>query len=200
MADERKDTLPVLLQSGCSLETCGNLGDAIDYDEKMVEATPWQRQILSLVAKEPNDRQIYWIHNARGNVGKSKLMKYLCCKGLAKRVPGGNSQQLRTVMVQKGASRCYVVDLPRARGRDDRLSDLFSALEELKNGWVESSMYGKEATLFMEPPHVIVMSNDPPDLRLASADRWRVYHVDDAKRLALGADPYDPEEEPNDEI
>ncbi len=138
---------------------------------------PWQKEILSIVASPPNDRKILWINDAGGNVGKSKLLKYLCYKKLAKRVPLGNATQLKTNVIVQGPARCYCVDMPRTTGTTEKMHDLISALEEIKNGWVSSAMYGKHQEMFMSPPHVIIFSNMPPPMELMSADRWEVYKV-----------------------
>lgn len=149
----------------------------------MATPYPWQQKILDIITGEPDDRTLYWVYNAAGNVGKSKLLKYLKYKEMAVRVPMGTSAQLRCNTVAKGAHRCYVVDIPRMRGKEDSLRDLFSALEEIKNGWVESAMYGKDACLMMAPPHVIIVSNDKPNLTYASEDRWVVFQVGDDLEL-----------------
>lgn len=146
---------------------------------------PWQQEVIDMVNQPPDDRTVVWIHEPVGNVGKSKLLKYLRWKNLACRVPIGTAGQLRSAMIAKGAHRCYVVDFPRVLGKEDAVADIFSALEELKNGWVETAFYGKPAELLMEPPHVIVMSNDKPNLKLASKDRWKVFQLKEGSLTAL---------------
>lgn len=172
--------------------------DEVEYDgcdlQCMEVPFPWQQQVLDEVAQPPNDRKILWIHEPTGNVGKSKLLKYMRFKGLAVRVPMGSAGQLRCAMIGKGTQRCYVVDLPRVRGKDDSLYDLFAAIEELKNGWIESAFYGKAAELMMTPPHVIVVSNDPPRLDLCSQDRWAVKQIVDKQLVDWVAPPSVDEE------
>jgi len=138
---------------------------------------PWQKQILEIVKSPPDDRKILWINDSGGNIGKSKLLKYLCYNRLAKRIPLGNATQLKTNVITQGPSLCYCVDLPRTIGSTERMHDLISAIEEIKNGWVSSAMYGKHQELFMQPPHVIIFSNMSPPRELMSADRWEVYKV-----------------------
>lgn len=146
---------------------------------------PWQQEVIDMVNAPPDDRTVVWIHEPVGGVGKSKLLKYLRWKNLACRVPIGTAGQLRSAMIAKGAHRCYVVDFPRVLGKDDAVADIFAALEELKNGWVETAFYGKPGELLMEPPHVIVMSNDKPNLKLASKDRWKVFQLEEGSLKAL---------------
>jgi len=143
----------------------------------------WQQQVIDLIECPPDDRHILWIHEPTGNVGKSKLLKWLKVQKMVTKVPIGKAGQLRSAMCKKGPHRAYVVDLPRMLGSDDTLADIFAALEELKNGWVESAFYGKPAEMLFEPPHVIVMSNQKPNLALCSKDRWVVQTVTDRDSL-----------------
>ena len=83
-----------------------------------------------------------------------------------------------------------MVDLPRVRGSDERQHELFSALEEIKNGWVESPMYGKAAELLMEPPHIWIFSNELPNISMCSLDRWHIWHL---YEIGKQADPWIPE-------
>ncbi len=139
---------------------------------------PWQQSLMDILSKHPNSRTIYWINDGRGNVGKSVLIKHLCFNGLAKKVPMGNATQLKTNVIQQGPSRIYVGDLPRTLGTTEKMTDLISACEEIKNGYVSSAMYGKHQELFMEPPHLVLFANMPPPREMMSQDRWRVFTID----------------------
>lgn len=138
---------------------------------------PWQDKIIKYIQQPPDDRTIVWINDSGGNVGKSKLLKYLCYKKIAKRIPLGNATQLKTNVIVQGPSKVYCVDIPRTIGSTEKMSDLISAIEEIKGGWVSSAMYGKHQELFMQPPHVLVFSNYPPPRAMMSPDRWKVYNV-----------------------
>ena len=140
---------------------------------------PWQKEAYDTMREENlDDREVVWVYNKGGNVGKSKLQKWLCWKGLAKRVCLGTATQIKTAISQAGAYGAYVCNLPRVSGNQESQRDLFSALEDVKDGWVESNMYGKDNKLFMEPPHLWVFSNDLPNLKLCSVDRWKIYQLD----------------------
>ena len=138
----------------------------------------WQTEIIELIKSEPDDRTIHWIDDGEGRVGKSKLCKYLRTKRMCSRIPLGTATQLKTNVIAFGPSRCYVIDLPRTLGSSEKMADLISAIEEVKNGWVVSAMHGKCHELLMEPPHVIVFSNMPPPRAMMSADRWKVAKID----------------------
>lgn len=144
----------------------------------MSEPYDWQEEIVELLKSPADDRLVHYIFEGYGNKGKSKLTKYLCFKKLATRVPLGNATQLKTFVCQAGSSPAYLIDIPRSTGTTERLSDLYSAIEEIKNGFVTSAMYGKMHTLYMDPPHVIVFSNAAPNFHLLSRDKWKVGHID----------------------
>jgi len=148
--------------------------------ECMKQPRPFQQAIMNMIAKPPNDRDMVWWFNQSGCAGKSKLMKYLRFTNPDfARVPMGSATQIKTSVIEKGPHTAYMVDLPRVRGSDERQQELFSALEEIKNGWVESPMYGKSAELLMEPPHIHIFSNELPNLTFASMDRWKIYVIED---------------------
>lgn len=150
----------------------------------------WQQTVLDWIAGDPNDRVVRWICNPEGNAGKSKLLKWCRWKGIARRVGMGTATQLKTTIIEGGAHRAFLVDLPRVRGKQERIQELISALESVKNGDVMSSMYGKRLSLMMEPPHVIIVSNEMPDWRVCSMDRWKCYTLA-GKHADL--EPYEPE-------
>lgn len=144
----------------------------------MEEPLAWHKQLLAMLAQEPNRRTIVWVTNLSGDVGKTVLCKWLRMEGRALRIPMGTATQLKTSCIAKGAHRCYTIDFPRTLGYNEKVADCFSAIEEIKNGWVESAMYGKVQELMMMPPHVFCFANWYPDVRLVSKDRWKIYTVE----------------------
>lgn len=139
---------------------------------------PWQRGLFEKLKSTPDSRTITWIHDPSGNVGKSFFMKWYCFnfKDSAK-IPMGTSAQLKKSICSIGQKRAYFVDFPRTRGKDEDLENVVSLLEELKNGWVVSAMYGVYEQLLMEPPHVVIFSNFVPNKALLSNDRWEIYKI-----------------------
>jgi len=145
----------------------------------------WQKQVHSLVfdlltnrIKDAHDREIIWITDLVGATGKSKFVKYLCHNNRgAIKVPFGTASQIRSSVISAGPKRLYMIDIPRTLGSDDSLSSIISALEDIKNGFVSTGMYGKYETLLMEPPHVIVFSNAPCPMSTMSEDRWARYII-----------------------
>ena len=86
---------------------------------------------------------------------------------------------MRASVVEEGAMQCYIIDIPRKLCNDDFQNNIYSVIEDLKNGFVKSSMYGKPKTLFMEPPLVIIFSNAECPTTQLSVDRWKIFGIMD---------------------
>ncbi len=140
---------------------------------------PWQASVIKALKLPPDDRTINWVVDHGGNIGKSKLVKFLHVHKLAQRIPQGTATQIKTFVIAVGASNAYLVDLPRTSGEYESDDCIFSALEDLKNGFVVSGMYGKVQQLLMEPPHLWVFANRAPPVSKMSLDRWRVRYIKD---------------------
>ena len=70
-----------------------------------------------------------------------------------------------------------IYDLHRTRGKSDSLTDILSVIEDIKDGFVTSSMYGGDKQLMMSPPTVIVFSNIRLPYNSLSEDRWDLYTI-----------------------
>jgi len=146
---------------------------------------PWQKHLMEilfnkdLTLKDPNDRTIIWVQDLLGNSGKSKLVKHICynypeesCK-----LAFGSSTQLRSACISAGPRKLYFVDVPRTLGKDDDISEIISVIEDIKNGFVVSSMYGKYQQLMFDPPHIVVFANVFCPGGTLSSDRLEQYSI-----------------------
>lgn len=152
---------------------------------------PWQNSIINLLIEEvtgtikaAGDREILWIEDPKGRSGKSKLIKWLCFNytDVAK-VSFGTSAQLRSALISAGIRKIYFIDVPRTLGDEDSMRSLMSVLEDLKNGFVVSTFYGSYATLMLEPPHIVVVSNANCEKKYLSEDRWVVFKINSNMEL-----------------
>jgi|APGre2960657404_1045060.scaffolds.fasta_scaffold25872_1 hypothetical protein len=112
-----------------------------------------------------NRRKIISIIDKEGNKRKSTFLKWLCYRRSYEIVKFGygSSQQLRSAFVNTNPKPVYLINLSRTKGYTDRMDDLYSVIEEVKNGHIASSMYGKHREVTMHPPHIIVFSNNKLD-------------------------------------
>lgn len=148
---------------------------------------PWQQTFMERFFTEdekrliePDDRTINVLYDSKGKSGKSKLVKYLCVNyNDIIKISFGSASQLRSAVATAGVYKMYIIDIPRTLGADDSISSLFSTIEDIKNGFVVSSMYGKMEKLVMEPPHIVVMTNAQIKSELLSDDRWVTWFFQD---------------------
>lgn len=154
---------------------------------------PWQDTLGRILLteygtlREPDDRTIIWIKDLNGNTGKSKLVKYYVHKFSREiiKLPFGTASQLRSSVCTAGARKLYFIDIPRTMGRDEDLDSLYSVIEDIKNGFLTTSMYGQFKQILFDPPHVVIFANfDCPRHKL-SADRWKNYTIQNKQLIIL---------------
>lgn len=120
-------------------------------------------------------REIFWFWEPRGNWGKTKLAMHMVDYMGALLVGGAKKDALCAVaaVVKERGVPIVIFDLPRGEKPDYR------AIEAIKNGIFFSAKYESGMCRFNRP-HVIVFSNQPPDLRdrdgeeTLSPDRWKI--------------------------
>lgn len=150
-----------------------------------IEWNPFQRQILNIIATEPDDRTINVIVDDEGNNGKSFLAMYLLVMGLGRKIPQmKDHRDLMRMVMDLPESKCYLFDLPRAISKNDQHS-IYSAIEEIKNGYAYDDRYNFREKVF-ESPHVFVFTNNKPQSSLVSKDRWKLWYLKEGS--LLGAD------------
>lgn len=149
-------------------------------DLKMIEESPFpfQKDIIEMLADQPDDRKVVCYINEAGNCGKSKLVKYLCFHKMAKAIKVTSADRLAAAICSAGAKKAYVIDIPRSVDPQKSLRAVFEVIECLKNGHVIDNFYGHDEELFMESPHVIVFSNYPPPREMLSDDRWDIRNLE----------------------
>lgn len=136
----------------------------------------WQTELLSIVNGPVQQRKIHWWWEARGNVGKSFMARYLAlnnrsvtCQMMKK---ADLLHMLTKTLPQK---KCVVFDLTRSC-EDGAVSVIYEVLEMLSNGYICSGKYDSQ-NLWIQPLHLIVFSNFQPDRSAMSEDRWDVHHI-----------------------
>ena len=151
---------------------------------------PWQKDIYNILfhrsgrLKNANEREIIALYDEKGNCGKSSFFKYLYYHHSNEigRITYGTASQLRTSISNMGPKKIYIMDLTRSKAKNDSEVDLLSAVEDLKNGLITSSMYGEGKTMLMDIPHVIISSNYIFDITLVSEDRWKILSITEDKK------------------
>lgn len=140
----------------------------------------WQLKLHEILASPPtnSDRTIHWFWSKEGNRGKSDAVRWLVLKHNAV-VCAGKTNDMKCLVVkftEKNNNippKLVVMDVPRSV---DKIS--YGGLEEVKNGIFASPKY--ESCMHKQNrPHMIIFANFFPEGdKDMSADRYRIYNVD----------------------
>lgn len=131
---------------------------------------PWQKDIIEIIKKEPDDRKIYWYWEPNGNMGKTTFAKYLSLKFDAIPIEGKKNDIL--YCAAEFESNLYIFDFERSM--EDYIS--YAAMEKIKNGYYMSSKY-ESKPIIRDPPHMICFANFEPNTEMLSKDRWVITKI-----------------------
>lgn len=144
---------------------------------EMKELWPWQKKIVQL-STVWDTRSVYVIVDEKGSIGKSMLCLYMGCYKMAVTVPYCNDyRDIMRMAMDRPKRGCYLIDLPKAINKE-RLYQLYSGIETLKNGYAYDDRY-KFREEYFDCPSVFVFTNVAPNLGLLSSDRWKLKCVRD---------------------
>lgn len=76
-----------------------------------------------------------------------------------------------------------IIDIPKAMTRSDQ-SQLYAAIEQIKNGYAYDARY-KYRERWFDCPCIWVFTNQKPDEDLLSADRWVYWKVENNELIKI---------------
>lgn len=162
------------------------------FDPKLSEIPlrPWQQELFDLITCEQQqpilrDRKVLFIQDTGGNTGKSWFQKWLRFgqkKLVARSLPVSSVDRLLSavyIITRDTQVDLYNIDLTKTKGDDQSYEDLFSAIEQIKNGHTLDLMYGKYHEACFNPPMVIIYTNLKASdfIHYLSFDRWQVFEI-----------------------
>ena len=127
----------------------------------------WQKEIIEIIEKEPDDRKVYWYWCEKGRSGKTSFAKYLSYHYQAIPIEGKKNDIL--FCAAEYESELYIFDFERSM--EEYIS--YGAIEKIKNGYYMCSKY-ESKPIIRNPPHVIIFANFEPDKSQLSLDRWKI--------------------------
>lgn len=137
---------------------------------------PWQTELLRKLKEEPDNRSILWIWCPNGNSGKTTMAKFMALRYQAKYATPAKGGDILYFVSEVPNELIYIFGKPRTQGKSIDKTELYQALESVKDGFFMNSKY-KCSQVLMDSPHVVVFANEKPDFNLMSADRWRVHEI-----------------------
>lgn len=140
-----------------------------------LELRYWQEQALADLTVQ-SEREILVIVDFEGNRGKSYLAKHLEVTHTADVCPvtdGDASNYLEYCL--NHPSTGYVFDIPKADSIKSKKA-MWRAVEQIKNGLLYDRRYTSRK-VWIEPPRIIIFTNEYPPLGMLSSDRWKVRRI-----------------------
>lgn len=152
----------------------------IDYKKKILqknfktknfdELYDWQKSVLTILEKQPDDRTIHWYWEANGCTGKTTLIKYIL-KHYNTATYSCACKSADILSIADDTKTIYLLNFTR----NQEGFAPYSALEQLKDGLISDSKLKKKSNnIIMDSPHVICFANWPPDTGKLSQDRWNI--------------------------
>jgi len=138
---------------------------------------PWQDKLMTELS-EFDLRKIDLIYDRDGNNGKSLFSEMMELRGIAEEVPCYRlMDDIFQWVCSRETKKVYIMDMPRGM-KKDKLGDLYSGIEVIKNGVAYDKRYAAKKKRF-DRPRIAVFTNELPHLDLLSRDRWQLWKISD---------------------
>ena len=147
----------------------------------------WQ-EVVKSSADVFDDRSVNVIFDPEGNHGKSYIAS-LCSLlyGAISLPPSNDFKELIAVACdicmakQTRSPKLIFCDMPRAYSKTS-LFGFYSAIEQIKKGHLFDMRY-KYQEYWIDSPNIWIFTNEPPDESMLSRGRWKIYTINDEKKL-----------------
>lgn len=145
-----------------------------------LELRDWQLKLLEKIEEEPNKREVIWYYDPVGGNGKTTLAKHLMLTRKDTILCTGSTKDSKFIVAEwmkhtqcNRSPRVIMYDVARCQD-SEKVS--YQTIEDLKNGLFLSTKYECKTVVY-NTPHMIVFSNQLPNLDKLSMDRWNIIHL-----------------------
>lgn len=128
---------------------------------------PWQEKLKQMLEKEPNNRDILWICDKKGGIGKTQFCKWAAYNMGATIITNGGVKDI-SILIPNNPK---IIIFNFSRSKENYIS--YEGIEGVKDGLITSTKYESKTKIF-DSPHVVIMANFEPDYDALSEDRWKV--------------------------
>lgn len=155
---------------------CIDYAEALAPPPKLTSSEPrfgWQTRVKGIVDGSPSDRTIHFVVDPEGNSGKSWMCRYLITTF---------PERTQVMRIGKRDDLAYNIDIDKDIflfdiPRNQMMYLQYSVLESLKDRMVFSPKYESSFKILRAIPHVIVFSNESPDMDALTTDRYNIINV-----------------------
>lgn len=151
--------------------------------KRNITLKPWMKELQTILQSPLEegtaDRDIYWIWEPYGKVGKTYFCQYIYQTEKAAIVIEGRATDIKHHVSECSkrngmTPRIVFMDIPRM----DQEFISYGAIEKVKNMFFFSGKY-EGGTVDGPRPHLIVFANCVPDKSKMSEDRWKIGRIVD---------------------
>ena len=148
----------------------------------------WQEFVKKeLLDKRPDDRTVDWIIDPVGNTGKSTFARAYVSQvptdGILMKIDNLDRMELTLIkkienyrMINYKDPKVIFFDFPRASD-PSKIISATALMKDAKSGHLETTFGGHHKEIEISDVHVVVLSNNAPDLSVLSVDRWRLWRL-----------------------
>ena len=148
-------------------------------DMTQVELRPWQQELNEIISI-PSDREVIWVQGIKGNEGKTWYQDHIATlHGHARVVRLDlklNSRNVLHVLSKRPLSTTDIFLFNERRAMSNETCN-YTILESIKDGIAVSSKYNSDLLHFKVPNTVVVFSNQIPNTKELSKDRWKIFRI-----------------------
>nr|YP_010283277.1 hypothetical protein MKU01_pgp097 [Psammodictyon constrictum]ULD16396.1 hypothetical protein [Psammodictyon constrictum] len=148
----------------------------------------WQKFVRrELLDNLPDDRTVDWIIDPIGNTGKSSFARAYVSEipidGILMKIDNLDRMELTLIKKIENYRMKYYkdpkvifFDFPRASD-PSKIISATALMEDAKSGHLETTFGDKHKEIEISDVHIVVLSNNAPDLSVLSVDRWRLWRL-----------------------
>lgn len=150
-----------------------NLRSRRSLFDGLVELRDWQSDLEQELEDPANDREIIFVVDREGGSGKTSFCRHLLSTRTeaVQVLSSGKRDDLAHAILPHKSIFLFNV----ARGGMEYLS--YTLLEQLKDRLVWSGKYNSNMKILHSTPHVVVFSNEEPDMSKLTEDRYRIKYI-----------------------
>lgn len=177
-SDENKDNNFYVMKEDTRLDGPWTEEDVVEIPRqfRIEKLYPWQQYIYDHY-DDWDTRHINVVLDKGGNIGKSTFVGWMCTRKLSQKIPPAEDfKDIMRIIMDTPKRRIYFIDMPRAFGERKKLGSFMAGIEDLKNGWCYDDRY-KYQECWFDSPNIWMFTNELPDSRYLSNDRWVYWRV-----------------------
>ena len=139
----------------------------------IADMLPWQRAVLRRLDTRADNTTVVWFWENDGSIGKTQLQKYLVRWHNAI-LTGGRTHDMKMLVCEHyklHGEWPKICMLNVSRTAWHKVS--YDGIEEIKDGLFAATKF-ECSMVHMNPPHMFVFANAPPQIDALSAHKWEI--------------------------